>query len=735
MTIDNIIEQRHEIEKRLKAQRLHDTFTLLSQLIDATTKWKLHEELDELEMSYKYMLQYMEQGIDDPKRPEIYAHISNSLHTLLDRTVIELLSAVSFADFYIAIRNNYRINKSLSELLADFNIQREKSELYANVDEEHKDKDEYIRLLEEKENVERNIFYKIWTSFPISNGECDDIKAAFADENMPVYMKTLMISALYLALNCFFDESKLLLLLELYGNKNEEIQMKSLCCAMLAMYMYSDRIASSRQVQIRIEAMMENAHFQQDVKSVYLQLIRCRDTEKITRKVQDELLPGLMKASPEIFKKMKGGGMAIDLSDVGANPEWQDILDKSGFSKKIEELSELQMEGGDVFMGTFSHLKSFPFFAEIANWFLPFHQGHSIIESSSENGKNVLSGILENTNFLCDSDKFSFGLSLATMPEMQRKMIMSQFSSQNAEIMEMRAAELPDPAKKREWIANKYIQDLYRFFKLYKHSSQFANPFVTSLDFLEVKALKPILSERDTQRLIGEYFLKHEHYDEAAHCFLALLDDESSPQLYQKIGFCYQNLGDYTEAINYYSKSELLDVDNIWTHRHMALCYKLNKNPEKALEFYMKAAALDPENMAICLNIGHCLLETGNAEEALKYYFKVDYNDNGKHRAWRPIAWCSFIVGNYNQSRSYFEKIINDDKPTAQDYLNFGHLSLAEKKYGEALSSYKESILKDGRNIEGFISALHSDEKYLLAAGVVKDEIPMLIDKVLYNIE
>ena len=44
---------------------------------------------------------------------------------------------------------------------------------------------------------------------------------------------------------------------------------------------------------------------------------------------------------------------------------------------KLQEFTDLQMEGSDVLMGTFSMLKHFDFFRDEENWFLPFAEGTS----------------------------------------------------------------------------------------------------------------------------------------------------------------------------------------------------------------------------------------------------------------------------------------------------------------------------------------------------------------------
>jgi len=91
----------------------------------------------------------------------------------------------------------------------------------------------------------------------------------------------------------------------------------------------------------------------------------------------------MMKLSPMIGKKIKLDEWMGATGFEEKNPEWQKIIDESGLSDKLQELSELQMEGADVFHSTFSNLKSHPFFLEMSNWHLPFDPRHSSLESLS----------------------------------------------------------------------------------------------------------------------------------------------------------------------------------------------------------------------------------------------------------------------------------------------------------------------------------------------------------------
>ena len=61
----------------------------------------------------------------------------------------------------------------------------------------------------------------------------------------------------------------------------------------------------------------------------------------------------MMKLSPMIGKMIKLDEWMGATGFEEKNPEWQKIIDESGLSDKLQELSELQMEGADVFHSTF----------------------------------------------------------------------------------------------------------------------------------------------------------------------------------------------------------------------------------------------------------------------------------------------------------------------------------------------------------------------------------------------
>jgi hypothetical protein len=108
--------------------------------------------------------------------------------------------------------------------------------------------------------------------------------------------------------------------------------------------------------------MKERKGWREDFRTVYMELVKTVDTDRITRKIRDEVVPEMLKLKPEIDKKINLNIENLDPAEMEENPQWQEMMESSGLADKLKEMSEIQEEGGDVMLGTFERLKTFPFF-------------------------------------------------------------------------------------------------------------------------------------------------------------------------------------------------------------------------------------------------------------------------------------------------------------------------------------------------------------------------------------
>ena len=736
MTLQEIEKIHQEASKLVDDAEVNDSIALIARLVTELGRGDLNDELERLRMSYTFMLKYLEKGVMDPQRHEILADIRHSLYTLNDQCYIGLMEPIAPDVFYA--RRRELGNTSLVSVIEEYRDLLKQLSLAQSLLKEQGDRHAILSQLREVEAQETKLFNRVWSTFPLSPDDAGSLKLCINGDILPVHTRCLLVAALMLGLMKFYDENKLLILLEAYSlSDDSQVQLRALTCAMLSMLAHRKHIGSSKGIQSRISAMMDTPDFEQDVWSIQAQLARSRNTENVKRRVSNELIPNIMKMRPDIIDKLKDkDSQIIDLSDIEANPEWQEWLDQNGITQRIEEFNAMQHEGSDVFIATFSHLKAFPFFKTLSNWFLPYYPSHSSVLENLGADKIALAEVVQHAPYLCNSDKYSFCLSLGSLPESQRSLMSAQLEEQNAALSEARQSELPDDRKQRVGIINAFVQDLYRFFKIFSRRREFiAVMDDPGLDMTDCLPLAQVTRDAHILELLGALYFKNAFYEDAIKCFTRLegMDDATDDHIYQKIGFAYQNAGNIDKALTYYKRYELLHENDVWNIRHIAACYRAQGKHEQALDYYHRAEAMSPDNVSLALTIGHVLLEQNRTSDALQQYFKADLMEGAKHRAWRPIAWCLFLLNDYDRALGYYDRIAQEDKPSPQDLLNRGHVLLCQGNTQEAIESYRESL----RHMEGdtakFRAAFKGDAMELRLHGITAVDQALIPDVVCSN--
>jgi tetratricopeptide (TPR) repeat protein len=584
------------------------------------------------------------------------------------------------------------------------------------------------------------LFYYIWFSDQLSSEDVKFLNHFFSSPTILVAYKSLIVSALTLSLGRFFDDAKFSLLFNAYEIEIPDINQRALIGLLINLYKYDSRMACYAEITGRLKILNEDPDFKRNLERVLIQLIRSKETEKLQQRIRDELIPEMIKISPTLKDKINLDSLMDKGISDDKNPEWREIFsDSPGLMEKMEEFSELQMEGADVFVGSFSMLKSFPFFNEIANWFIPFFgedpEIRRLIRTAEPATQNFIETI-SNASILCDSDKYSFCFSMIHLPKENLEFMAEGLKAEMDQFKEIeKDEELTAPGRKAGFISNQYIQDLYRFYKLHPRKNDFEDIFNWDFDFHNKLTFGDILKEDEkVLRNISEYYFSKNYFDEAATIFKYLLSSEMDGELYQKVAFCYQKLGRYEKALESYQKAELYGLNRLWTLKKIALCYRNLKQPDKALEYYLAAEKLNPDDLNNQLNVGHCLLELDQFDEALKCYFKVEYLDPGNPKVWRPIAWCSFLTGKKDQAEKYYLKLLQEE-PNKHDLMNMGHVQWSLGNRKGALDYYKQSISPTGFSEIEFMDVFGEDLSQLILQGIDKEDVPIMLDQLRYFVE
>lgn len=730
MTKKEIETKKNKINHLIDSQRLHDAFKELRSLSRDLMTWEITDDIDRKEEGYRYMLKYAVSGVQDPGRQDMYRSLQESLRLLLDQLTRRAMRDETPTLYFSNVRTS-KLNSlaSIGELLRQYTDVSDKVGLADAAGGNG-------QLIKDREKIETLLFNTIWITMPLTGADNEALAKAINDRGMGRDVKQLIISALLLGELNFHDPRRLNLLAEAYLTDDAQIAPVAMIALLIALYMSRDRYVDNSLVS-RLKIMADNPHWAPDLRDAFLELVRARDTERITRKMNEELVPQIMKLRPEIARKLGMQGRQDAALDIDENPEWQELLDKSGISDKMKELFEIQLEGGDVFMSTFSHLKGFPFFNEIANWFQPFNATRSEVAALPAELQD-LAMLLEGTPVFCNSDKFSFTLSLSSLGEAQRRMMREQMNSQIDALMEMQHADNDGPVSDaRRRIMNRYVQDLYRFFKLFRRRDEFVDPFETDLNLVKIPAISGELNDRESLRLIAEFYFKHRYWQDALGLY-KVVESLSVPDvsLYQKMGFALERLGKMEEALKYYRQAELLDGESLWTLKHISRTAQATGDAQLALKYWERVDELtenDREKAKIALAEADCYMILEDFKNSIALYHKALYLDTTLTTARRPLAWSLMMSGEREKAHEIFSLILNDH-PTPDDYLNLGHLSLVEGDSENALNYYALSITGGDGSIESFAEKMYADTRDLALMGLSEDVIPLVIDAVNYSI-
>lgn len=730
-----INKQYKEIINLLDKRSFREALQAIELLIFDTQDWELRSSFEEIYTSYQYMLQYMRQGSIDPDRDKLYNKLLSTAYQIADKARILKLTPSS-TEFYFDRIRYYKLIplRSLPELQLELETYTEDIAVEHLLTNDANQEMKLDSIRRRHEQAYSELFYRTWLSDKWTETDEEEARNFLTSLLVQINDLSLFISAITLSLMEYFDIRKFMLLFDAYQHSSNEVNQRALVGIALIIFMYDERLSIYPEVAARINLLNEDTDFSNEMNRIQIQLLRSRETKKIDKKMREEIIPEMMR-NVNISRKLDIDDNDEENASDDQNPDWEDWMERSGMNDKLKEMSELQMEGADVYMSTFAQLKTYPFFHDMANWFYPFDAQHSSVVrafSTTANKRNILLDSILQSGFFCNSDKYSFCLTITQIPPNQREMMTQQFEAQNEALSEAKHYEkMLAYSQRAETISNQYIQDLYRFFKIYPRRHEFRDLFEESLNLQYCKTLKDTFNNVEHMLTLAGYFFAKDYLLEALMLYQDIIKEaEGNAEIYQKIGYCFQKNKNYSKAIEAYLQADLLKPDNVWTNRHLAISYRQSGQYDKALEYYKKVEAAQSENLTVILQIGLCLAELKQYDEALAYFFKLEYLDNESIKSQRAIAWCSFVTRKFEQAMKYYSKIL-EKKPQMQDYLNAGHVAWVTRNIDTAVQRYAIALTLSDKTV--FINQFDKDKEILLKLGINKNDFPLMIDLIKYS--
>ena len=736
MNYSELKEKCNQVFDHVSKHRIKETFSILESLVTECANRELSNILEKHKETYHNILKYSFELTDDPEKEKVYRRLMKNILELTDdiredivmsqrmlgyyplKSEVEKSSPFSSAESGKLI-DNLTFRKEIEIILADVGGKAKKSPAV--------DKDTYRKLLVD-------IFRIIWLTDKFRENEINMVKQIIQTSSLPWPDKSILVSALTISLIRHFDLQKVNLLFDFLEIREHQVWQRAFSGLILALLIHDRRLIFYPEIGQRLELIREQKNFNKSVEAIIIQYLKARETEKVTKKIREEIFPEMMKIKSTLEEKLDLEELLSEKNIDEKNPEWETVFEDSpGLYDKLEEFSTLQMEGSDVFLSAFAMLKRFPFFKELSNWFLPFYKENENIadvmsDQKEEFDVSTFVEGLERSTVLCNSDKYSFCLNISHLPQFQKNMMMEMFNMEMKAMNELSSSdEMLDDTLKDRTIYTQYIQDLYRFFKLYPSRNDFEDIFEITFRIEESQLIRILIEDPRTLRNIAEFYFEKDYYQEAINIYESLSCEEDNFELFEKVAFSYQKLHHYKKALDYYHRAELFDKNKNWLNKKMAFCYRKLGEPQKALGYYGEVESEDPENSFIHVSIGYTYMDLDDYENALKYFFKVEYNDPKNFKVYRPIAWCSFVLGKFDQARKYFNKVI-EKEVNRNDLVNLGHVEWCTGEKEQAINHYRNALVKSAGDFEWLTGVFEQDKKYLLRHGIMEFDIPLMID-------
>ena len=739
MTINDILNLYNTVNEKLYTASVAEAFFLIRKMIKEINDWGMSVEMDEYSSTYQQMLSYK---LLTPQQ------IGASQSTIYNQLIFNLFILTMRAKDAFLLRHSNQLEYEGQRLLATnpnffFNDivtgfdkitpmleALHKASKNDIGDTEFSNTDYWNDLMTEYQKALSPLFTNILLRNTLSDEELDIIKNIINSDDVLSDARCIAISALTISVLRFFDAKKVNIILSFAEHDNNMLRQRALVGIVLIIAKYGYMIEYEEHIKNRITFLCKNEDLVKELSTIVFQIVRTTETGKLSKQISEEIMPELIKISPIIQDNLED--MNFDEDSEKIKPRIENILDRIDFSDKINDFTELQMSGSDVFAGTFANMKNFPFFGFIENWLLPFDKKNPYVRRLFDQKASLAESITTNP-MMCNSDKFSFSLNMLQLPDNQLTAVEFAMKEEKEQLDEMiKEMRQTNKLSDIQQISNHYILDLYRFYTYFPRHNDFENPLTNVLNLFKSKMFDAIFASTDDKRKIADYYYQYNHYHQAIEVYKQILDaPEQDFETYRNIAYSYQQVGDYVNAVNYYIIAEGLDGNKIWYLRRLAFCYRQLGEIHKAVDCYEKILDNNKEDFKVMFRQAICYIELRQYDDALSLLYKINYLKPDYPRIKFVLTLCLLYCGKIEQA-SQLSKSNEEQFTEIRDFVLAGHIALVEKNRQVALEHYKKAIAM-AKDLKGFLEEYYRDIDILFRNGVTKDTIELVLEVVLID--
>ena len=689
-------------------------------------------QLEAIKADYQLMSDYWQKGYDDPQREQLYDQLLRRMYVLTMN--VSVRHYIRNSSYVTSIYNRARAAR---EEWSAVSLRRDMESYVSDtamleLEPEHTRKQRQKEVYEGHQQLMAALFDYIWTSRMWTDGLTEAFEAMLLSPTIDTVDQQLMVSAITLSLLNFFDINKFRLLVDTYRQSSDD-SVRQRALVGWAFSLNADAARLYSEINGMLKAVTDDERNRNELAELQMQVIYCLRAESDNRIIQSEIMPELMKNNNIRVTRNS-------IEEVEDDP-MEDVLHPELSEQRMEKLeasmrrmADMQKQGSDIYFGGFSQMKRFPFFSTVANWFLPFYMQHPAVSGILDNvrGKKFLQSLLLNGPF-CDSDKYSFLLAYQTAVSRMPASILDMMDRGEAMVAggEVTIEESATPAFKRR----SYLQNLYRFFRVYPSRSEFVNPFDTVQHSRYLFFANSLFQHTQLEKKFSEvvsFLLKNKAYDAARKVLQNYREEARDAQFYLLNGTLLMRTHDkrnagLTASANYARLLELEpDNERAWVGYARAMFEA--GDYQTAFDYYHRLTLHHPSNRSYQLNESVCLSNLKQYEEALKTLYKLNYEAPEDANVNRVLAWTLTGAHKYDQAAKIYTTLLSADTPVADNLLNYAYCLWFSGSVSQAAATFRRYAQQDGITFDATKEFFGAESDFIRSHGISEVEIRLMID-------
>ena len=265
MDVSKVIQQHKRLCTLISERKIKQSLDILADMISFSSSGDMRDEYNDLEMTYRNMLTYTIDGINDPERNKIYSKLIQSILSLSDRARQDILSHNSgWHTYWVkqqAEKEMKLTGKTIVETVDDLMFKSELDEWLKLGNEIIPNPDSEIS--KKHKQLIKNIFNHLWLTDYYGEAENSLINIIIKSGKFRWFESSIFTTAITLSSFRTWQSEKLFHLINLYEAGQEQVMERALSGLILNLHYYNGRILLYPEITERIISLSHEARFKE----------------------------------------------------------------------------------------------------------------------------------------------------------------------------------------------------------------------------------------------------------------------------------------------------------------------------------------------------------------------------------------------------------------------------------------------------------------------------------------